>query len=95
MLGHPLAVAKSAGSREVRRRSSFFALGDTKRQPLTRSGFAMRLAGFWWQDTRTAMPPGRQPGELAGWTPLAGDVSHQAAQNQKDALDMKEHFVQG
>lgn len=51
--------------------------------------------GFWWQDTRTAMPPGRQPGELAGWTPLAGDVSHQAAQKQKDALDMKEHFVQG
>jgi len=51
--------------------------------------------GFWWQDTRMPMPPGRQPGELAGWTPLAGEGHQQRIQEQRDALSAQETFVQG
>lgn len=51
--------------------------------------------GFWWQDGRTPMPSGRQPGELAGWQPLAGHATQQRLQDQQTALSSKEHFVQG
>jgi len=53
--------------------------------------------GFWWQDqeTRSQLPPGRQPGELAGWTPLAGERTQQQMQQQKEALTMTEKTVQG
>jgi hypothetical protein len=51
--------------------------------------------GFWWQDDRTPMPPGRQPGELAGWTPLAGTDTQQRLQEQRAVLSATEHFVQG
>lgn len=50
--------------------------------------------GFWWQDHRTPMPSGRQPGELAGWTPLAGEIHQQRDQEHREALSHKEHFVQ-
>jgi len=51
--------------------------------------------GCWWQDSRTPMPPGRQPGELAGWTPLAGEVTQREMQEQKQALNLTEQRVQG
>jgi hypothetical protein len=51
--------------------------------------------GFWWQDSRTPMPSGRQPGELAGWQPLAGHQTQQRIQEQQEALSVKESFVQG
>ena len=51
--------------------------------------------GFWWKDGQTAMPPGRQPGELAGWTPLAGERAQQLLQEQKKALSQQEQHVQG
>jgi len=41
------------------------------------------------------MPPGRQPGELAGWTPLAGEMTQQRIQEQRQALNQKEQLVQG
>ena len=41
------------------------------------------------------MPPGRQPGELAGWTPLAGEGHQQRIQEHRDALSAQETFVQG
>ena len=50
--------------------------------------------GFWWQDNRTPMPTGRQPGELAGWSPLAGDLTQQRMQEEHRVLSVKEHFVQ-
>ena len=28
--------------------------------------------GLWWQESKSPLPPGRQPGELQGWAPLAG-----------------------
>ncbi|KAL1511478.1 hypothetical protein AB1Y20_006276 [Prymnesium parvum] len=51
--------------------------------------------GFWWKDEQTAMPPGRQPGELAGWAPLAGERAQQMLQDQKKALSEHEQQVQG
>ena len=51
--------------------------------------------GFWWQDDKSTMPPGRQPGELAGWTPLAGEHTQKLLQEQKKALSQKEQLVQG
>ena len=50
--------------------------------------------GFWWEDDQTAMPPGRQPGELAGWTPLAGERAQQLLQEQKQVLSRQEQLVQ-
>jgi len=41
------------------------------------------------------MPSGRQPGELAGWTPLAGEMTQQRLQEQREALNQKEQLVQG
>ena len=51
--------------------------------------------GFWWQDSRTSLPTGRQPGELAGWAPMAGDLTQQKLQQEQRALSVKEHFIQG
>jgi len=51
--------------------------------------------GFWWKDGQTAMPPGRQPGELAGWAPLAGERAQQLMQEQKKALSQQEQHVAG
>jgi len=51
--------------------------------------------GYWWHNNRTPMPSGRQPGELAGWTPLAGELNQQRLQDQREALSHKELFVQG
>ena len=39
------------------------------------------------------MPSGRQPGELAGWRPLAGDLTQQRLQEQREALSQKEQLV--
>ena len=50
--------------------------------------------GFWWKDSQTPMPPGRQPGELAGWTPLAGERAQQLLQDQKMVLSRQEQLVQ-
>jgi len=50
--------------------------------------------GFWWRDHRMPMPSGRQPGELAGWAPLAGELTQQRDQEHRQALSHKEHFVQ-
>lgn len=50
--------------------------------------------GYWWHNNRTPMPSGRQPGELAGWTPLAGELNQQRLQDQREALSHKELFVQ-
>lgn len=51
--------------------------------------------GLWWEDNSTPMPTGRQPGELAGWQPLAGDLTQQRLQEQKTALSHKEQLVRG
>jgi len=51
--------------------------------------------GFWWQNGNTPMPSGRQPGELAGWTPLAGERTQQRLQEHRQALSHKEQIVQG
>jgi len=51
-------------------------------------------SGFRW-DTGSALPPGRQPGELAGWKPLAGEHKQQQIQMQKQMLNLKEKSVQG
>lgn len=51
--------------------------------------------GFWWQDSRTPMPSGRQPGELAGWSPLAGELNQQRLQEQRHTLSQKEQIVMG
>lgn len=50
--------------------------------------------GFWWDDNRTPMPSGRQPGELAGWKPLAGERIQQRIQEQREALSHNEQIVQ-
>lgn len=50
--------------------------------------------GFWWKDDRAPIPPGRQPGELAGWTPLAGERAQQLLQEQKMVLSRQEQLVQ-
>ena len=49
--------------------------------------------GLWWKDNSTPMPSGRQPGELAGWQPLAGDLTQQRLQEQREALSQKEQLV--
>lgn len=51
--------------------------------------------GYWWKDGQTSMPPGRQPGELAGWAPLAGERAQQMRQEQKKTLHQHEQHVQG
>ena len=51
--------------------------------------------GFWWQDERTPMPSGRQPGELAGWRPLAGELNQQRLQDQRQTLSRQEQIVMG
>jgi hypothetical protein len=40
------------------------------------------------------LPPGRQPGELAGWTPLAGEATQRALYEQRQALHLTEATVQ-
>ena len=51
--------------------------------------------GLWWKDSAMPMPSGRQPGELAGWQPLAGEGTQQRLQEQREALSQKEQLVQG
>ena len=51
--------------------------------------------GLWWKNKSTPMPSGRQPGELAGWQPLAGEGTQQRLQEQKEALHLKEQLVRG
>lgn len=43
----------------------------------------------------SVLPPGRQPGELAGWTPLAGEANQRAFCEQRQALNHTEALVQG
>ena len=51
--------------------------------------------GLWWQDAaRLPLPPGRQPGELAGWSPLVDVNLQRMMHEQKAALERKEKLVQ-
>jgi len=42
----------------------------------------------------SVLPPGRQPGELAGWIPLAGEATQRAFCEQRQALHLTEATVQ-
>lgn len=89
----PQAGARQRDAKPYQRRSG--ARGGRGGRDAERDSDCWLPGGFWWQDGRTPMPSGRQPGELAGWQPLAGHATQQRLQEQQAALSVKEHFVQG
>ena len=51
--------------------------------------------GLWWQEPNATIPAGRQPGEFAGWQPLADQDRQQQEQQQKQLISEKEMLVKG
>lgn len=51
--------------------------------------------GLWWQEPNATIPAGRQPGEFAGWQPLADQDRQQQVQQQKQLISEKEMLVKG
>ena len=50
--------------------------------------------GLWWEEPHSAIPAGRQPGELQGWDPLGAERTQQNRVEQKQLLLEKEEAVQ-
>ena len=50
--------------------------------------------GLWWEEPHSAIPAGRQPGELQGWDPLGAERTQQKRVEQKRLILEKEEAVQ-
>lgn len=86
------AAARTRDAKPYQRKAGRGGGRGGREEPL--EGDCWLPGGFWWRDNPGAMPSGRQPGELAGWAPLAGELTQQRDQEHKQALSTKEHFIQ-